>query len=114
MHVTYKGRIADLADLRDGSVFLADLDGRPIVRATKAFHVSPSGIHGGKIVTVGPFRGEDEGKPGVYEPHFVRRLVVVDLTGGARLHLPDRAGGRHVRAAAFARMPRAGRPCVST
>ena len=29
MHVAYKGRIADLADLRDGSVFLADFDGGP-------------------------------------------------------------------------------------
>jgi hypothetical protein len=81
MHVAYKGRIADLADLRDGSVFLADLDGGPVVRAMKAFYVNPSGIHGGKVVTVGPFRDEDEGKPGVYEPHVVRQLAAVDLTG---------------------------------
>jgi hypothetical protein len=81
MHVAYKGRIADLADLRDGSVFLADLDGGPTVRAMKAFYASPSGIHGGKIVTVGPFRAEDEGKPGVYEPDVIRQLAVVDLTG---------------------------------
>ena len=81
MHVTYKGRIADPADLKDGSVFLADFDGGPVVRAVKAFHVSPSGIHGGKIVTVGPFRDGDDGKPGVYEPHVVRQLAVVDLTG---------------------------------
>jgi hypothetical protein len=74
-------RIVDLADLRDGSVFLADFDGGPIVRAMKAFYVNPSGIHGGKIVTVGPFRDEDEGKPGVYEPNVVRQLAVVDLTG---------------------------------
>ena len=81
MHVAYDGRLADVADLRDGSVFLADFDGGPIVRAVKAFYVSPSGIHGGKIVTVGPFREEDEGKPGAYEPHVVRQLAVVDLTG---------------------------------
>ncbi len=81
MHVAYKGRIADLADLRVGSVFLADFDGGPTVRAMKAFYVSPSGIHGGKIVTVGPFRAEDEGKPGVYEPDVIRQLAVVDLTG---------------------------------
>jgi hypothetical protein len=81
MHVTYKGRIADPADLRDGSVFLADFDGGPVVRAVKAFHVNPSGIHEGKIVTVGPFRDEDDGTPGVYEPVVVRQLAVVDLTG---------------------------------
>jgi hypothetical protein len=81
MHVVYKGRIADLADLRDGSVFLADFDGGPIVRAMKAFYVNPSGIYGGKIVTLGPFRDEDGGRPGVYEPHVVRQLAVVDLTG---------------------------------
>ena len=81
MHVAYKGRVANLADLRDGSVFLADLDGGPLVRAVRAFHVNPSGIRGGKIVTVGPFRDGDEGKPGVHEPHLVRRLAVVDLTG---------------------------------
>ena len=49
MHVAYEGRIANVADLRDGSVFLADLDGGPVVRAVKASYVSPSGIHGGKI-----------------------------------------------------------------
>ena len=81
MHVVYKGRIADLADLRDGSVFLADFDGGPTVRAMKAFYMNPSGIHAGKIVTVGPFRDEDEGKPAVYEPDVVRQLAVVDLTG---------------------------------
>ena len=27
MHVVHKGRIADLVDLKDGSVFLADFDG---------------------------------------------------------------------------------------
>ena len=75
MHVVYKGRIADLADLRDGSVFLADFDGGPIVRAMKAFYVNPSGIYGGKIVTLGPFRDEDGGRPGVYEPHVVRQLA---------------------------------------
>jgi hypothetical protein len=80
MHVAYKGRIADLADLRDGSIFLADFDGGPVVRAVKAFYVNQSGIHAGKIVTVGPFRDEDGGKPGVYEPHIVRQLSVVDLT----------------------------------
>ncbi len=81
MHVAYEGRIADLADLRDGSIFLADFDGGPVVRAVKAFYVNRSGIHGGKIVTIGPFRDEDEGRPGVYEPHIVRQLAVVDLTG---------------------------------
>ena len=81
MHVVYKGRIADLADLRDGSMFLGDFDGGPTVRAMKAFYVNRSGIHGGKIVTVGPFRDEDAGKPGVYEPHVIRQLAVVDLTG---------------------------------
>ena len=81
MHIVYKGRITDLADLRDGSVFLADFDGGPIVRAMKAFYVNPSGIYGGKIVTIGPFRNEDEGKPGIYEPDVVRQLAVVDLTG---------------------------------
>ena len=80
MHVAYEGRVANVADLRDGSVFLADLDGGPVVRAVKASYVNPSGIHGGKIVTVGPFRDGDEGKPGAYEPHVVRRLAVVDLT----------------------------------
>ena len=45
-------------------MFLADFDGGPIVRAVKALgYVSPSGIHGGTIVTVGPFREEDEGNP---------------------------------------------------
>ena len=82
MHVAYEGRVADLADLRDGSVFLADFDGGPTVRAVKAFYLNPSGLRGGKIVTVGPFRDEDEGKPGAYEPHVVRQLAVVDLTGG--------------------------------
>ena len=81
MHIAYKGRIADVVDLKDGSVFVADFDGGPVVRAVKAFYVNPSGIHGGKIVTVGPFRDEDEGKPAAYEPHVVRRLAVVDLTG---------------------------------
>jgi hypothetical protein len=81
MHVAYDGRLADVADLRDGSVFLADLDGGPVVRAVKAFYVNPSGIHGGKIVTVGPFPDGDEGEPGAYEPHVIRRLAVVDLTG---------------------------------
>src|SRR4051794_16703818 len=81
MHVAYEGRVADVADLRDGSVFLADLDGGPVVRAVKASYVNPSGIHGGKIVTVGPFRDGGEGEPGAYEPHVVRRLAVVDLTG---------------------------------
>ena len=81
MHVVHKGRIADLVDLKDGSVFLADFDGGPIVRAMKASYVNPSGIHGGKIVTLGPFRDEDGGRPGVHEPHVVRQLAVVDLTG---------------------------------
>ena len=80
MHVAYKGRLADVADLKDGSVFLADFDGGPIVRAVKAFYVSPSGIHGGKIVTVGPFRDEDEGKPGVHEPSVIRQLAVIGVT----------------------------------
>jgi hypothetical protein len=39
MHVAHKGRIADLAELRDGSVFLADFDDGPVVRAMKAFYV---------------------------------------------------------------------------
>ena len=81
MHVAYDGRIANVADLGDGSVFLADLDGGPVVRAVKASYVNPSGIHGGKVVTVGPFLDGDEGKPGAHEPHVVRRLAVVDLTG---------------------------------
>ena len=81
MHLAYDGRVANVADLRDGSVFLADLDGGPVVRAVKASYVSPSDIHGGKVVTVGPFLDGDEGKPGAYEPHVVRRLAVVDLTG---------------------------------
>ena len=80
MHVAYEGRVANVADLRDGSVFLADLDGGPVVRAVKASYVNPSGIHGGKVVTVGPFPDGDEGKPGAYEPHVIRRLAVVDLT----------------------------------
>ena len=63
MHVAYEGRVANVADLRDGSVFLADLDGGPVVRAVKAFYVNPSGIHGGKIVTVGPFRDGTKGNP---------------------------------------------------
>ena len=46
----------------------------------KASYVSPSGIHGGKIVTVGPFRDEDEGKPGAYEPSVIRQLAVIDVT----------------------------------
>ena len=81
MHVAYEGRVANVADLRDGSVFLADLDGGPVVRAVKAFYVNPSGIHGGKVVTVGPFPDGDEGEPGAHEPHVVRRPAVVDLTG---------------------------------
>ena len=81
MHVVHKGRIADLVDLKDGSVFLADFDGGPIVRAMKASYVNPSGTYGGKIVTLGPFRDEDGGRPGVHEPHVVRQLAVVDLTG---------------------------------
>ena len=80
MHVTCKGRIAVPADLRDGSIFLADFGDGPVVRAVKASHVSPSGIHGGKIVTVGPFRDEDEGKPGAYEPSVIRQLAVIDVT----------------------------------
>src|SRR3954466_13008157 len=79
MHVTYKGRIAVPADLRDGSIFLADFGDGPVVRAVKASYVDPSGIHGGKVVTVGPFRDEDEGEPGAYEPHVIRRPAVVDL-----------------------------------
>ena len=63
MHVVYKGRIADLADLRDGSVFLADFDGGPIVRAMKAFYVNPSGIYGGKIVTLGRSGTRTAGDP---------------------------------------------------
>ncbi len=63
MHVVHKGRIVDLADLKEGSVFLADFDGGPIVRAVKAFYLNPSGIRTGKIVTVGPFREEDGGNP---------------------------------------------------
>ena len=81
MHVVHKGRIADLVDLKDGSVFLADFDGGAIARAMKASYVNPSGIHGGKIVTLGPFRDGDGGRPGVHEPHVVRQLAVVDLTG---------------------------------
>ena len=81
MHVVHKGRIVDLADLKEGSVFLADFDGGPIVRAVKAFYLNPSGIRAGKIVTVGPFREEDSGNPGVYEPHVIRQLAVIDLTG---------------------------------
>ena len=81
MHVVHKGRIADLADLKDGSVFLAAFDGGPTVRAMKASYVNPSGTYGGKIVTPGPFRDEDGGRPGVYEPHVVRQLAVVELTG---------------------------------
>ena len=81
MHVVHKGRIVDLADLKEGSVFLADFDGGPIVRAVKAFYLNPSGIRAGKIVTVGPFREEDGGNPGVYEPHVIRQLAVIDLTG---------------------------------
>jgi hypothetical protein len=71
MHVVHKGRIVDLADLKEGSVFLADFDGGPIVRAVKAFYLNPSGIRAGKIVTVGPFREEDGGNPGVYEPQHI-------------------------------------------
>jgi hypothetical protein len=81
VHVTCKGRIAVPADLRDGSIFLADFGDGPVVRAVKASYLNPSGIYGGKIVTVGPFRDGDEGEPGAYEPHVVRRLAVVDLTG---------------------------------
>ena len=83
MHVTRKGRIAVPADLRDGSIFLADFGGGPVVRAVKASYVNPSGIHGGKIVTVGPFRDEDEdeGKPGVHEPSVIRQLAVIDVGG---------------------------------
>src|SRR3954454_24760707 len=80
MHVTRKGRIAVPADLRDGSVFLADFGDGPVVRAVKASYVNPSGIHGGKIVTVGPCRDEDEGKPGVHEPSVIRQLAVIDVT----------------------------------
>lgn len=47
----------------------------------KAFYLNPSGIRAGKIVTVGPFREEDGGNPGVYEPHVIRQLAVIYLTG---------------------------------
>jgi len=81
MHVAHKGRIADLAELRDGSVFLADFDDGPVVRAMKAFYVPQSGVRAGKVVTIGPFRDEDRGKPGIHEPNVVRQSSVVDLTG---------------------------------
>src|SRR4051794_40430454 len=82
MHVTREGRIAVPVDLRDGPIFLADFGDGPVVRAVKASYLNPSGIHGGNIVTVGPFRDEDEdeGKPGVHEPSVIRQLAVVDVT----------------------------------
>ena len=46
MHVVYKGCIADLVDLRDGSVFLADFDGGATGRGMKASDVNPQGIQG--------------------------------------------------------------------
>jgi hypothetical protein len=69
-------------------VFLADFDGGPTVRATKAFYVNPSDICGGKIVTVGPFRDEDEGKPGIREPSVIRQLAVIDLSGVLTFSFP--------------------------
>lgn len=80
MQVAHKGRVADLSDLGDGSIFLTDFGGGPLVRAMKAVYMHRPGIHAGKVVTVGPFRDEDGGKPGVYEPHVVRRSSVVDVT----------------------------------
>ena len=104
MHVTYKGRIAVPADLRDGSIFLADFGDGPVVRAVKASYVSPSGIHGGKIVTVGPFRDEDEGKPGAYEPSVIRQLAVIDVTdcspSASRPRRSTSRSGRRPRASA--------------
>jgi hypothetical protein len=80
MQVAHKGRVADLADLGNGSIFLTDFGGWPLVRAMKAVYMRRPDIHAGKVVTVGPFRDEDGGKPGVYEPHAVRRSSVVDVT----------------------------------
>src|SRR4051812_16716689 len=65
-----------------------DLDGGPVVRAVKASYVDPSGIHGGKVVTVGPFRDGDEGEPGAYEPPAVRRPAAVAPPGAPPPPLP--------------------------
>jgi hypothetical protein len=109
VHVTYKGRIAVPADLRDGSIFLADFGDGPVVRAVKASHVSPSGIHGGKIVTVGPFRDEDEGKPGAYEPSVIRQLAVIDVTDVLTFGFSTAPEHVAFRPPPLARVPRAGR-----
>ncbi len=84
MQVTHKGRVVDPAHLSDGAIFLTDFGHGPVVRAMKAFYVPQSGIHVGKTVTVGPFRDEDQGRPGVYEPSVIRRALVVDITDALR------------------------------
>ena len=82
MHVVQNGRVVDLSDLSDGSIFFADFADGPTIRAMKAVYMMQSGIRAGKVVTVGPFLDQDDGKPAAYEPHIVRQSSVVDLTGG--------------------------------
>ena len=63
MHVAYDGRVANVAELRDGSVFLADLDGGPVVRAVKAFTSTRPASTAGKVVTVSPSGTGTKGNP---------------------------------------------------
>ena len=80
MHVAYEGRVANVADLRDGSVSWPTSTAAPSSgRSRPSTSTRPAST--AEIVTVGPFLDGDERQPGAYEPHVVRRLAVVDLTG---------------------------------
>ena len=80
MDVVTGARVVEFAQLKHGSLFLADLGGRG-VRAIKAlWKPRPSAFSDDCLVTIGPFISEDQGAPGVYHPRVLQARAVLDLT----------------------------------
>ena len=78
MKLDLEGRVAEFNELQQGSILLTNFRGQGVLRAIKAFVNTEDNRRLDRIVTVGPFTNNDQGRPTIYEPGPLRDQAVYD------------------------------------